>query len=158
MAALVDRTADRWSLEEEAAAEGVHKDDHGMPVTMAWHTITKGKQKQDVFPEEIDDDWTVEQFVSERERIVCGVMQETPGVVFHGWIMKHAPRTNARMAVVEFVKPKKDVPDGNPIRCTLDPRLHKKWWWYGHRGTSGNSQASEIKSEPIVQKMDDLFV
>lgn len=39
----VERTTDRWSLEEEAAAEGVQKDDHGMPVTMAWHTITVGK-------------------------------------------------------------------------------------------------------------------
>ena len=82
------------------------------------------------------------------------MLDEMPGVVFHGWIMKHVPR----MAVVQFVKHKKGVPDGKPVRCTLDPRLHKKWWWYGHRGTSGNSQASEIKSEPIVQKMDDLFV
>ena len=119
---------DRWSLEEEAAAEGVQKDEIGMPVTMAWHTTSVGKKKQDVFPEEIDDDWTVEQFISERERIVSGVMEEIPGIVFHGWIMKHVPRTNARMAVVQFVKPKRREPDGNPVRCTLDPRLHKKWW------------------------------
>ena len=57
---------------------------------------------------------------------MSGVLDEMPGVVVHGWITKHVPRMNARMAVVQFVKPKKGVLDGEPIRCTLDPRLHKK--------------------------------
>ena len=170
----------KWSLYEEAKAECVEakaecveEDEIGMPITVAWCDESetdkgskerrwKSTQRDMYFPEEIDKAWTVPQYMSERENIVQGVLQKTPSTIFHGWIVKHVPRAEARMAVIQHAKTRKTGKpagkDGVPVRCTLDRRLHEKWWWYGHRGEHGETQASEIESGPLVQTMDDLFV
>lgn len=120
---------------------------------MAWYeSMVKGKKPMLDFPECHDEEWTREQYKAERQGLIDSVKELKPATIFHGWIVKSCPISDLRMAIVVFKDdPKKEV------RCTLAKELEERWWWYGHLGTDGETQASEVKYEVSEVTMDDLL-
>jgi hypothetical protein len=139
-----------WSLEEEAAEDDVQKNEVGTPITMAF--VKGSKKKELLFPEDVDEGWSLGQWEVERPNIVTTSYEDaTPATCFHGHILKHIPRVDLRMAIVKFN-------DKMQVRCSLDPTLRRTWWWYGHLGEDGKTEASCIEQGPKEVALDDLFV
>ena len=139
----------RRELHWDPAKEG-KEDDMGIQVTMAF--CFKGKRRGEVFfPEEYvhtenengDDELTIEAFAEQRPSEVEAYKDKTPAEVYHGHLI-YTGMINGkyRVAKVKFVE------DGMECFCSMDESLQNKWWWYGHLGIDGETNAKDVHKYP----------
>ena len=122
----------------------------GIQVTMAF--CFKGKRRGDVFfPEEYvytenedgDEELTMAAFAEQRPSEVEAYKDKTPAEVYHGHLTYTGTINGKyRVAKVKFVE------DGMECFCSMDESLENKWWWYGHWGIDGETNAKDVHMYP----------
>ena len=137
----------RRELHWDPAKEGKpFEDDMGIQVTMAF--CFKGKRRGEVFfPEEYvhtenedgDEELTMAAFAEQRPSEVEAYKDKTPAEVYHGHLTYTGTINGKyRVAKVKFVE------DGMECFCSMDESLENKWWWYGHWGIDGETNANDV--------------